>query len=59
MKTIEINGKKYVPIIDFMKLTRMARVTVKSYIARGVIKAIVLGRKCWIDQSDFDKYIPA
>lgn len=59
MKNIEIDGKTYIPILDFIKMTKLARITVKRYLSRGLIKGIVIGRKYWIDESDFKKYIKA
>lgn len=57
MKNIVINGKTYIPILEFIKITKMARITIKRYLERGLIKGIVVGRKYWIDEADFSKYI--
>lgn len=59
MKNIVIHGKNYIPILDFIKITKMARITIKRYLERGLIKGIVIGRKYWIDEEDFEKYIKA
>ena len=57
MKNIVIHGKNYIPILEFIKITKMARITIKRYLSSGLIKGIVIGRKYWIDEEDFQKFL--
>lgn len=57
MKCMEYQGKQYIPIIDFMRMSKLARVTVQKYIKTGIIKGVNIGCKYWIDETEFQKYI--
>jgi hypothetical protein len=53
-KTLDLKGKTYISIIDFMKLTKLARVTVKNYVKQGKIDGVNFGHKWWINRETYN-----
>ena len=54
---MEYNGKNYISMKDFLKLTGMMRRTVKKYISTGILKGFNIGRKYWILEADLKKKV--
>lgn len=57
MKCMEYQGKQYIPIIDFMRMSKLARATIQKYIKNGTLKGVNIGCKYWIDEAEFQKYL--
>jgi len=54
IKTLDVKGKTYISMVDFMRLTRLARVTIKTYVKQGKVDGLNFGSKWWINKESFD-----
>jgi len=52
---MELNGKKYLKIMDFIRLTGLTRITIKRYINQNILHGFQIGRKYFIDEEDLLK----
>lgn len=56
LKTIERQGKVYIPILDFMKAANLSRITVQNYVKQNLIDGFAIGRKWWINKTSFNLF---
>lgn len=53
IKTIERDGKTYIPILDFMRAAHLSRITAQNYVREKIIDGFAIGRKWWVNKSSF------
>ena len=54
IQKLNLKGKVYIRITDFMKLTTLSRPTIQKYVKESKIDGVVFGHKWWINQESFN-----